>query len=119
MYPPINKVGYATMLDGAINDGKSDKGKPRWDLLPFSALDEVVEILTEGVEEYGEESWKNVPNAKKRYFAALMRHLTDWWRGVEKDKKSGHHPLAHVCCNVLFLLWLDRDNTKKANYEEE
>jgi hypothetical protein len=52
-------------------------------------------------------AWQKVPNAKERYFAALMRHLTAWWDGERADPESGLHHLAHAGCCLLFLIWFD------------
>lgn len=86
---------------------KQDNGKPMWDLLPFGPVGEIVKVLTFGAEKYGPENWRMVPDAKNRYFAALMRHITAWWDGEMVDPESGLHHLAHAGCCLLFLTWFD------------
>lgn len=93
-----------------FNEGqKHDAGKTRWDLMPWSSVVEVAQVLTDALGEYEANSWQRVPNARARYFAATLRHLIDWWEGDEFDKKSHHHHLSHAACNVLFLRWLDSE----------
>lgn len=86
---------------------KDDKGKPRWDLLPWAQLTAVVRVLTKGAEHYGAGNWQTVADARARYFAALMRHLTAWWAGELLDPDDGEPHLAHAVCCVLFLAWFD------------
>lgn len=86
---------------------KDDKGKARWDLLPFAAMEEVVEVLTFGAEKYSPDNWRTVVNARKRYLAAAFRHMAAWARGEHTDKESGLSPLAHAVCCLLFVLELE------------
>lgn len=87
---------------------KHDAEKDRWDLLPYSAIQEVVKVLTFGARKYGPENWKDVPDARRRYFAASQRHTIAWWSGEKIDPEWGLNHLAHACCCLLFLLWLDQ-----------
>jgi hypothetical protein len=92
---------------------KYDNGKLRWDLLPIEEVEKVVDILTFGAQKYADNNWQNVDNANERYYAALMRHLTAWRKGEKIDPESGREHLAHVACNIVFLMWLD--NNLKTN----
>ena len=91
---------------------KFDEGKDRWDLLDFSALRDVVQVLTFGAKAHGDNNWKKVPNAKERYFAALMRHVTAWRTGELTDSETGKSHMAHIICNAMFLMALDNDKDK-------
>jgi hypothetical protein len=87
---------------------KYDQGKNRLDLLPWEALEEVGQVLTYGVNKYGEPSgWQDVENATARYEAALLRHLSAYKRGERIDEESGLNHLSHMACNALFLVYLD------------
>lgn len=92
---------------------KHDKDKPRWDLLPYDSVGQVVDVLTFGAAKYADDNWKKVPDARRRYIAAAMRHLTAWIAGERKDPESGLHHLAHAACCILFLLWLDDTKEKE------
>jgi hypothetical protein len=86
---------------------KADLDKPRWDLLPFVATAVVVDVLTYGARKYSPDNWRHVPDARRRYFAAAMRHLVAWFAGERVDPESGRPHLAHATCCLLFLLELD------------
>lgn len=82
---------------------KFDNGKHLYDLIPPFALDEMVKVLTKGAQKYAPDNWRFVPDAKRRYFAALERHIWAWKRGEVYDKDDGIHHLAHAACNLFFL----------------
>ena len=89
---------------------KLDKGKPRWSLLQWDVLGEVVKVLEHGARKYAPENWRKVPDARQRYYDAAMRHLTAWWMGEDNDDGpggSGLPHLAHALCCLSFLLALD------------
>lgn len=95
----------AALDDVAEKPGqKFDSAKARYDLLPFAALESVVDVLTYGAKKYAPDQWRDVPEARRRYFAAALRHLVAWWGGERLDKESGLHHLAHATCCVMFLL---------------
>lgn len=83
---------------------KDDDTKPRWDLVPYDAMQEVVTVLEHGAKKYGDENWRNVANPKRRYFAAALRHLTAWWMGEARDADTGASHLAHAVCCFMFLI---------------
>jgi len=84
---------------------KYDDGKLDWSLLDFSALEYVVEVLQYGAAKYGRDNWRGVPDAPRRYFAALMRHLAVYSTDPQAhDEESGLPHIAHAVCNALFLL---------------
>ncbi len=91
---------YTTHKDGM----KHDQDKLRFDLLPTHPIREVVKVLMHGAEKYDDFNWKLVDNLRARYYSAACRHLLDWWDGIAIDDESGLHPLAHVICNLIFLM---------------
>jgi hypothetical protein len=86
---------------------KLDDGKAPWDLLPINALRAVVDVLGYGARKYSPGSWRFVPDARRRYYAAALRHLTTWWEGEQDDSESKLPHLGHAACCVLFLLSLE------------
>lgn len=84
---------------------KFDTAKPRWDLLPFDALDEVAIVLKYGAEKYAPRNWEK-GIAWGRLLAAALRHLSAWALGHEFDDESKLPHLAHAACCVLMLLAL-------------
>tara|TARA_R110000822_G_scaffold137410_1_gene274927 strand:- start:677 stop:1165 length:489 start_codon:yes stop_codon:yes gene_type:complete len=87
---------------------KYDSDKPKWTLLPFRALQEVVEVLTFGAKKYAADNWKHVPNARDRYIDAAYRHLADWNTTSRLDPETNKSHLAHAICCLLFLLWFEQ-----------
>lgn len=94
---------------------KADGGKPNWFLLMSgkgcaAALAGVVRVLSFAVRPvagggkgYTEHSWRQVPNARERYEAALYRHLNKIALGELVDDESGESHWDHVATNALFL----------------
>ena len=92
---------------------KEDDQKRRWDLVPWDEMGDVVDVLTRGARKYpAADNWKKVPDARDRYFAAAMRHLTDWWSEAQDhaDMETGKSHLAHATCCLLFLMWHENRN---------
>lgn len=89
---------------------KYDEGKVQWWYLPIAPTIEVIKVLTYGDSKYPAEdgsNWKRVPNAKKRYYSALLRHVTAWWDGEKNDPETGLNHMAHAITNALFLLYFE------------
>ena len=100
-------------LSETVKQGvKYDDGKARWELIPFRAMRDVVDVLTYGSRKYADDNWKIVPDARKRYISAAFRHLTDWAGGEKKDSETGKSHLAHAICCLLFLLWFEQEDEK-------
>lgn len=105
----------ANNLCGKDGSGKDDRadGKPRWELLPLDAIEEIVRVYTMGAEKYADNAWKTIPDAHRRYLAALFRHIAAYERGERKDKESGLSHLAHAAWNAIAILWLDMHGDDK------
>ena len=86
---------------------KHDGEKARWDLLPLTAVSQVVEVLTFGARKYAPDNWRTVPEWRRRYYAAALRHMVSWWRGERVDSESGLPHLAHAACCLLFIADLE------------
>lgn len=92
---------------------KYDDGKRRPLLLPVVFVRAVQDVLEFGAKKYSVNGWQTVPDAKDRYVNALVRHVEEVMLGVQtgkgpfvRDEESGLMHLAHVGCNVAFLIWL-------------
>jgi Domain of unknown function (DUF5664) len=86
---------------------KADAGKPRWDLLPPVALEEVSKVLEFGARKYAPDNWRKVKGWRWRYARAAIGHIFAFLRGERVDPESGLPHLAHAACSVLFVLELD------------
>ena len=88
----------------AIQEGrKFDSNKPEYGLIPPYALEELATVLTVGANKYSRENWRFVPEAKRRYFDAMQRHLWAWKRGEILDLETGRHHLGHAAACLFFL----------------
>ena len=95
---------------------KHDSAKPRWSLFPQGVLAAVLEVLEVGARKYAVDNWKRVPEARTRYYDALMRHIEARWRGEKRDPETGKLHWAHAACCVLFLIWFDlNEDTDNGN----
>lgn len=89
---------------------KFDNGKTRYDLYPLDAYEGCTKVLTFGAQKYTPNGWKSVPDAKNRYYAALVRHLNaqkihtdNGGNGLALDEESGLPHLDHAQCCLVFL----------------
>lgn len=99
---------------------KFDSGKLRYDLIPVLAQEEVVKVVTLGAEKYDPENWKRVPEGRRRYYAAAMRHMEAWRKGEKQDEIGTHH-IANAISNLMFILEKElqgiEDVTEQTNEE--
>lgn len=103
----IEKI-LGTSDNTGINFVKSDQGKLRWSLMPWTQLKEVVKVLMIGAAKYSDDNWHKASDEDvKRYKDALSRHVIDWLAGEKKDPETGLSHLAHAICNCLFLMYYD------------
>lgn len=96
--------GYVTKFSGEaenFNTGAhrdSQKGKPRYDLIPARPLKRVADLYARGGEVHGDKNWLNgIPNS--RSMASLMRHVQDYRLG---DRTEDH--LAAIVWNAMALM---------------
>jgi hypothetical protein len=83
---------------------KDDAEKPRVDKLPFAALENVARVMAYGASKYGWDQWRALPDGRRRYVAAALRHLFAHCRGEVNDTESGLPHLWHAACSVLFAM---------------
>jgi hypothetical protein len=88
---------------------KFDGGKTQFGLMPPFALTEFADVLTYGAKKYNPENWKWVPDAKRRYFDAAMRHMWAWKCAVKNDPETGLHHMAHAMCCLAFIIDIEMD----------
>lgn len=97
------------ICDTAATGQKHDTAKPRYSLLPWKAVDELVRVLEHGAAKYGPENWRKVTNGRQRYLNAALRHIAAVLAAGERnDAESGFHHLAHAAVSLLFALEHER-----------
>lgn len=82
---------------------KYDENKLDYTLIPMDSLAKVVEVLMYGARKYAPDNWYKVPDGKKRYIRALLRHSI---QAIDEDldNESNLPHLAHAACCCLFAL---------------
>lgn len=97
---------------------KCDQDKPRYDLLPANAINELAKVLTFGAEKYGAHTW-DIENGLERYRAALLRHTFAIQRGEKYDPESGLLHSAHAQCCAAFITELELMPEEKKGLHSE
>lgn len=99
---------------GARRD--ADAGKPRYELLPQSALKRWALLMGRGAEKYGDRDWeRGMPVSI--FYASAFRHLQQW---AEGDLVEDH--LAGVLFNVAAIMEMEarvQSGTLEARYLDE
>ena len=103
-YSPIIQMVEKSMRELGM---KYDEGKLLMHLVTPEFTEDVAKVLTFGAEKYEEDSWQSVPDGKKRYTAAMLRHLSAYRKGEEIDSESGLTHLSHAACNLMFIMWFE------------
>ncbi|GAB6852987.1 dATP/dGTP diphosphohydrolase domain-containing protein [Asaia astilbis] len=88
------------MIEGAL---RFNEGKLRFDLLPPDPVEELVAVLTMGAKKYSERNWEKGMSWMACQ-ASLMRHLSAWMKGEDRDPESGRLHMAHVMWNAMAIL---------------
>ena len=93
------------------NEGmKFDNEKIKMDLICPEFIEGVGEVLTFGAIKYKPDNWKNVSEAKNRYYAAALRHILAYRKGEIIDSESGLSHLKHAATNIMFLLYFEKND---------
>lgn len=74
-----------------------------FDLVPVSPLTQLAEHYGRGAQKYADRNWER-GIAWSLNYAALMRHVTQWWGGEDLDPETGSHHLAAVAWHAFALL---------------
>lgn len=82
---------------------KYDFGKLRWDLMPYDALEKLIEVFSHGAAKYNDENWRKGMSWKRMYRAAIS-HLQKAFRGRDIDEDSGCWSLAMTAWYCLCLI---------------
>lgn len=97
---------------------KDFKGKLRWSLLPFEALEGCIRVLMYGaMTKYAPDNWKKV-EPQGVYIDATMRHLIAYLEGEEFDEETEESHLAHILCDILFLEYNRLHRNKDISFKD-
>jgi hypothetical protein len=92
---------------------KLDFNKPDWSLFPMKAAEEIIRVLEFGAKKYSRGGWKGMYGQQDRIIAAMLRHIAKHQDGEFFDDESGLSHLAHIGCNIMFLLEFNREKQCK------
>lgn len=87
--------------------GRVGRMKPRFSLLPWEVMTEIIGAFSEGEAKYGDFNWRGKAGVDASvYFDAAMRHIVDWWTGTDIDKESklDTHHLIKAISNFIIIL---------------
>lgn len=111
--PPTDKIPAGAANSVAM---KYDSGKTDWSLMPFEAIEEINKVLDFGAKKYAAHNWRTGSGFKyTRVLSSLLRHTFAWARGEDLDPESGLSHLAHMGCNVVFLIYYNKYKTQYNN----
>ena len=91
---------FHKMKSGAMKDLDS---KPRMDLIPSEIIEGLAEVFTYGAQKYDDHNWRKGLNHGIHYSAA-MRHMANYWKGIDLDEESGIHHLKHAMVNLGMII---------------
>lgn len=84
---------------------RSNTGKLKWSLVPFRALEPMVDVLMFGAKKYAPNNWKKgLPYTE--ICESLLRHTYSFLNGQNRDKESRLLEVGHILCNALFLSYM-------------
>lgn len=66
-------------------------------------LAEIGVAMLEGAAKYGRHNYRAVGVQSSVYYDATMRHLMDWWEGVDIDPDSGMHHITKAITSLVVL----------------
>lgn len=90
---------------GGVRD--SNKGKPRYDLIPSVALKRMAELYRKGAEHYGEHNWEK-GITRDSFVESAWRH---WMAYLLGETNEDH--LASLVFNVFGIMYLQDKEGKK------
>lgn len=89
--------------------------KTPFSVIPMGVIAELGLAMLEGARKYGRHNYRDAGVRASVYFDASLRHLTDWWEGVDIDPDSG---LSHITKAIASLTVL-RDSMLQGNWEDD
>ena len=97
-------------FDRADQSAKADAEKIRPTLVPPALVEAVAAVREYGCSKYHDpDNWRRVE--PQRYWEATLRHALAAWDNYEAtDAESGLPHLAHMACDIAFILQIMKEN---------
>lgn len=77
--------------------------KPPLSTLPWPVIFEAGAAMLEGACKYRRHNYRIAGVRASIYFDAVMRHMVQWWEGVDIDADSGVHHITKAIASLLVL----------------
>jgi len=94
--------------------GEKGSKEARFDLIPVGPLTELARLYGKGAQKYEDNNWRRGYDWSLSY-AALQRHVTQWWGGEDDDPEMGLSHLASVAWHAFALLQFVQDHPELDN----
>ena len=101
-----------------------NKGKLRWSLVDYKALEPMIRVLMYGAEKYttpeasGDHNWKKGLD-KTEILECAQRHLAALMSGEIYDKESGLPHIGHFLCNGMFYSHFSQIDNEQKTFTKE
>lgn len=103
MNTPLQAPSKEVVVIDETTGGRKAQKVERYDLLPFEGLDEIARVYGRGAEKYEPNNWRKGYRYSLSY-GALLRHVSRWAQGEDRDQETGLHHLAHAAWHCLTLI---------------
>ena len=106
-----------------MSGNRFNKGKLKWSLVSWKALEPMVEVLMFGAQKYSAWNWsKGLKWAE--ICESLQRHMNSFLEGEDNDPESKLHHVGHILCNAMFLSFMflfrkDLDDRPKIDFNNK
>ena len=99
---PVDDKNEKVTVDGG--GLRYDEGKPRLELLPTIALEDIASVLGAGAKKYADHNWARGMSWSK-VLGCAQRHLAKLQRGLDFDlNETECFHAAQVAINMMFIL---------------
>lgn len=93
-------------------------GKPKWSLVDFNSLEDMVRVLEMGAKKYSTFNWqKGMPVSE--VIESMLRHTFSLLSGEINDKESGLPHIGHIQCNAMFIAYMIKNKPEFNDVQKE
>lgn len=84
---------------------RENKGKLKWSLVSWKALEPMIEVLMFGAAKYDNHNWKKGLKYTE-ICESLQRHMNSFLDKEDNDPESKLAHVGHILCNAMFLSYM-------------
>lgn len=81
---------------------RDNDDKPRYSLIDFAGMGDLINVLEYGADKYGRDNWKKGLTVTS-ILDSMLRHITAYLGGEDTDSESGLPHVGHIYANAMFL----------------